>query len=78
MRRKRLNYWDTGNKALIAVLAKVLWTLKRKKKEKKDRTKGERERKEEEKKEKKRNSVMTPDCNSDCKHYFVGYIEINV
>lgn len=54
MRRKRLNYWDTGNKALIAVLAKVLWTLKRKKKEKKDRTKGERERKEEEKKEKKR------------------------
>lgn len=50
MRRKGLNYWDTGNKALIAVLAKVLWTSKRKKKEKKDRTKGEKERKEEEKK----------------------------
>ena len=34
--------------------------------------KGRRKRK----KEEKRNSITTPDCNSDCKYFGGGYIEI--
>lgn len=51
-----------------------------KKKEKGEKRQNERGEGKEGRREKgeEKNSIMTPDCNSDCKHYFVGYIEINV